>query len=63
MPTETPPLTVAEAARTLGVSPATVRRLIAAGTLPAAHKLPGPNGAFLIARDAVDAHAAQRAAS
>ncbi len=41
-------LTIFQAAVAAGVSPATVRRRIREGALPAV-KLPGPSGAFLVA--------------
>lgn len=64
MPTETPPLlTAPEAARILGKSVRTVHRMALAGTLPAAHKLPGPTGAFLFDPADVEALIAERAAS
>lgn len=54
MSTETPLLTAPEVARILGKSVRTVHRLAAAGDLPVAHKLPGPNGAFLFERATVE---------
>ena len=48
-------LTTTEAAQLLGCSPRTVQRMIEAGRLGFERKLPGPNGAYLIPRAAVDA--------
>lgn len=64
MPTENPPLlTAPEVARRLGKSVRTVHRMALAGTLPTAHKLPGPNGAFLFEPAAVEALLSERVAS
>ena len=50
-----------EAAETLGVSKDTLIRMIARGELTAVHKLPGPNGAYLLGRTEVEGLAAERA--
>lgn len=65
MPTETPPplLTAPEVARRLGKSVRTVHRMAIAGSLPVAHKLPGPTGAFLFDPAAVEAIESERVAS
>lgn len=46
----------------LGCSVRTVHRLVLAGALSPALKLPGPNGAFLFDPDDVDRIASERAA-
>ena len=48
-------LTSVQVAILLGKSARTVHRMAEAGTLPVAHKLPGPNGAFLFRREDIDA--------
>lgn len=53
-------LTTAEAAHVLGVNVATVNRWAASGALAPEHKLPGPTGPRLFARDAVEAFADSR---
>lgn len=55
-------LTTSEAAHLLGCSPRTVQRMIEGGKLAAEHKLPGPNGAYLISRAEVERILAERAA-
>ena len=62
MPDRAPLLTAPEVANLLGKSVRSVHRMATAGTLPVAHKLPGPNGAFLFARADVEALAAERVA-
>jgi predicted DNA-binding transcriptional regulator AlpA len=39
----------------LGKSARTIQRMAEAGALPVAQKLPGPNGAFLFRRGAIEA--------
>lgn len=39
----------------LGKSARTVQRMAGAGELPVAHKIPGPNGAFLFRRSDIEA--------
>ena len=51
----------AEVCRLLECNPATVGRWAASGKLPAAHKLPGKNGAFLFRRADVEKLAAEKA--
>lgn len=58
MATATDLLTTFEVAELLGKRPRTVQRLAADGEIPAT-KLPGPNGAYLFTRDAVDEYAAR----
>lgn len=53
-------LTTAQVAEILGTSVPTVNRLALKGKLPAAHKLPGPTGAYLFHRTTVDAYIASR---
>jgi hypothetical protein len=40
-------LTANQVAKLIGKSPRTVLRMVEAGLLASAHKLPGPNGAYL----------------
>lgn len=47
-------LTTADAAKRLGVTPSAISRLVAAGTLKPAKKLPGVRGAFLFTVDELD---------
>lgn len=49
-----------EAREILGVSKDTLIRMIARGELTARHKLPGPNGAYLLSRAEVTSLAADR---
>jgi len=56
-------LTSPEVASRLGCSVRTVHRLVKDSRLHPAHKLPGPNGAFLFDADAVERIAAARAAA
>jgi excisionase family DNA binding protein len=56
-------ITTHTAAALIGVSVATVKRLVAAGELPTAHKLEGRTGAHLFTREAVTAYAAKRNAA
>lgn len=53
-------LTSPQVARRLGRSNRTVHRLVEAGVLQPAQKLPGPNGAFLFDPETVEAYAQQR---
>ena len=55
-------LGVSEAAKVVGVSERTIKRLAKDGVLPHAMKLKGANGAYLFAPEAVEALAAERAA-
>ena len=48
-------LTSPQASHLLGKSIRTIHRLTQSGELPVAHKLPGPNGAFLFRREDVEA--------
>ena len=48
-------LTSPQAGAILGKSARTVQRMADAGDLPYAHKLPGPNGAYLFRRSEVEA--------
>ena len=50
------------AAQILGCSTATIKRLAKSGQLPAAFKMDGQTGAYVFARDVVEAFAAERAA-
>jgi len=43
-------LTSTQVGALLGKSARTVQRMVEAGSLPAAQKLPGPNGAYLFRR-------------
>lgn len=61
MTTLTDTVTVREAAAMLGVSVQHVHRLIAAGALAVAHRLPGPTGAKLLVRSEVENVLAERA--
>ena len=61
MPTPTL-ITAHEAAIAVGVSPRTIRRWADTGRLRAAHKLPGPTGAYLFDARAVKAAAKKEAA-
>ncbi len=54
-------LTSPEVAALLGCSPRTVHRLVTSEDLIPAHKLPGPNGAFLFEPEAVEMYRRQRA--
>lgn len=56
-------VTSPQAAHILGVSNRTVHRLADAGELKPALQLPGPNGAFLFLRSAVEALRDARAAA
>ena len=47
-------LTSPQAGLILGKSSRTVQRLAETGVLPAAQKLPGPNGAYLFRREDVE---------
>lgn len=53
-------LTSPQVGRLLGVSPRTVHRLVTSKQLLPAIKLPGPNGAFLFAPDAVEEYRRSR---
>lgn len=53
----------AEACSILGVDRSTLVRMVQAGRLVAATKLPGPSGAYLFDRETVEQLAEQRAAS
>lgn len=53
-------LTSPEVAALLKVSLRTVHRAAKASELSPAHKLPGPNGAFLFTEDAVEQYRASR---
>jgi predicted site-specific integrase-resolvase len=53
----------AEACRILAIDKATLSRWITAGQLDAAHKLPGPNGAYLFHRADINQLAAERASA
>jgi len=55
--------TVAEAAAALSTSRFSILRLVRSGRLVPVQKLPGRTGAYLFAREDVDALAAQRRAS
>ncbi len=55
---EAPPLTLAQAAKLLGVSPMTVRRMIGKGLLPA--RQPVPYAPWAIGREALSAESVQR---
>ena len=59
VPTEL--LGVTEAAKLIGCSDRTVKRLAKSGALPHAHKLPGATGAYLFRRADVELHAQVRA--
>ena len=61
MATLTDTVTVREAAEMLGVSVQHVHRLIHAGHLDVAWRLPGPTGAKLLARTQVEHLLAERA--
>ena len=52
----------AEAAEVAGVSVETITRAARSGRLPFALKMPGPTGAYLFTREAVEAYAEERAA-
>lgn len=52
-------LTSPQVGQILGKSPRTIHRMALAGTLPIAQKLPGPNGAFLFRRAAIERYAAK----
>lgn len=54
-------ITTAQAGRLIGKSARTVIRLGESGALPIAHKLPGPNGAFLFHLTDVEALVRERA--
>lgn len=56
-------LTSTEVGGLLGCSGRTIQRRADAGEIPVAHKLPGPNGAYLFRRSDVDALLAPEAAS
>lgn len=56
MPQDETLLTSTQAGAVIGKSARTVQRLADAGLLPIAHKLPGPNGAYLFRRGDVDAY-------
>jgi len=51
-------VTSSEAAAIIGRTSRTITRMALAGSLPVAHRLPGPNGALLFRRSDVDALAA-----
>ena len=53
-------LTTAEIVKATGTTPATVTRWVAAGKLSPIHKGQGIRGAFLFAREDVDAFLAER---
>lgn len=57
--TQTEIIGTAEAARLLGVSPVTITRWAADGTLPPAGKLAGKNGAFLFTRATIETKLAE----
>lgn len=56
-------LTSTQAGQRLGKSARTVQRMAEAGEINFAHKLPGPNGAYLFTEDEVQRVAAEYAAS
>lgn len=58
---ETDLLTTTQAGAILGKSGRTVARMVEAGEIAPVHRLPGPNGALLFDRSAIEALAAQRA--
>jgi len=53
-------LTSTQAGAELGISGRTVQRMVEAGTLKPAHRLPGRNGAHLFTRSYVEALVAER---
>lgn len=55
-------LTASQVAQRIGRSSATVRRLAETGDLPAAARLPGPNGPVLFLEADVERYLAARAA-
>lgn len=56
-------MTTMEVAILLGRSARTVHRLVDAGDLAPAQKLPGPNGAYLFRRDDVERIVSERSGS
>jgi excisionase family DNA binding protein len=52
----------ATAAEVVGVSVETITRAARSGQLPYVLKMPGPTGAYLFTREAVEAYAQERAA-
>lgn len=55
MATQSELLTTAEVGHILGKRPRTVQRMVAAGKIPHAKKLPGNKGAFLFYRSDIEA--------
>ena len=55
-------LSAREAARETGLSIDTIKRAARSGDLPHATKAPGPTGAYLFTREAVQAYLEERAA-
>lgn len=61
--TREPLMGTTEATEELGVSKDTLIRMVARGEITPAHKLPGPNGAYLFRRADIGRLAAERQAA